>query len=336
MMNATIVLAFLLPQADALERLLPPLRERVAPSVVALEVARTEDPHGKTGGGAVAAHRDFFNRPAGPCSGVIYEPDGFILTSYFNVSGKLRERGLKVTLADGTVHEAKLLGHDEGRDIALLKIEADGLPVLPKADLSKVAQGTFVAIVGRAPDKEHPTIGCGIVSAVNRMRNTAVQTDASMNYGNSGGALVTLRGELVGVGAHIAPRARWGQSSGVGFACKVTEIDGVLERLKKGEKIAAPKMPFLGIRPGEGNPDVEGVEVSLVVPGAPAEKAGIKGGDVIVALDGAKVTDFESLRTLLAAKKIGDEVTVRVMRKGEDGKYAAREFKVKLGERSGP
>ncbi len=318
--------------APALSRLLVKLRERVGKSVVAIEVDRDSDPDGQGGAGRVAAHRDFFNRPKGPCSGVVYEADGFILTSYFNISGGIRKNGLRVTLHDGRVLPAELLGFDERRDIALLRVEAAGLPVLPRADLKGLGQGALVAVVGRAPDKEIPTVNLGIVSAMNRMNNAAVQTDAEMNYGNSGGALVTLAGELVGVGCNVKPRNVWGQSGGIGFACKVTEIDSLLDRLKKKERITAENRPYLGIDVGEGDPNVEGVQVAEVRQGSPAEKAGIKKDDVIVELGGKKVTDPESLRGLIADRKIGDEVSMKAKRPKDAGKkaYDDKEFKVKL------
>ncbi len=315
--------------SEALARVLQRLRDRVAPSVVAIEVDRSSDPEGTGVRGAVAAHRDYYNRPVGPASGVIYEPNGFILTSGFNVSGTIRPGGLRVTLYDGRVLAAELLGSDERRDIALLKIDAQGLPALPKANFEEVKQGTFVAVVGRSPEKEAPTINLGIVSALNRMNGTAVQTDAEMNYGNTGGALVTLRGELVGVGGHVRPRTHWGQSGGIGFACKVAEIDRILDRLKRGEKIEAEKVPFLGISIGEGDPDAEGLQVGGVEPGTPAEKAGLKEGDVIVELDGAAVTDFESFRDALHSKKIGQEVTLRVRRPKERARKEYEELRLK-------
>jgi len=298
----------------AFARVLERLRERVARSVVAIEVERSSDPEGTGAEGAVAAHRDYYNRPRGPVSGVVYGADGFILTSLFNVSGTIRRDGLKVTLPDGSVHPAELLGSDEGRDIALLKIEAKGLPTLPKADLREVGQGTFVAVVGRSPHKGIPTLNVGIVSALNRMRGSAVQTDAEMNYGNSGGAVVTLRGELVGVGCNVKPRTHWGQSGGIGFACKTSEIDRVLDRLKRKEKIEAEKLPFLGIGIGAGDPDAPGLQVGTVLPGSPGAKAGFKEGDVIVEFDGTKVVDFEDFRGALHSRKIGQEVTIRIRR----------------------
>jgi serine protease Do len=329
-----LVLAACVAQGDdsseALARVLHQLREGVSRSVVAIEADRESDPEGAGGAGAVAAHRDFLNRPKGPCSGVIYEADGHIVTSYFNVSGVIRKEGLQVTLGDGRELPARLLGFDQRRDIALLKVEAEGLPTLPKADLGALAQGAFVALVGRAPDRRSPTLNLGIVSAMSRMAKAAVQTDAEMNYGNTGGALVTLRGELVGVGCNIKPRTNWGQSSGVGFACKVTEIDRLLDRLKKGEKMTAENRPYLGIVPGEGDPEVAGVQVAEVRGGGAAEKAGVKANDVIVEFDGKKVADSESLRELLYEKKIGDEVALKVKRKNDKKEYEDKDLNVKL------
>ncbi len=353
-MTLALVLALLAPQlapsevrqdrvegedpSAALARTLRKLRDQAGKAVVAIEVERESDPEGLTSRGSRAEHEDYYNRPKGPCSGVIYEADGFILTSYFNVSGGLRKDGLRVTLWDGKVLPAELLGFDEQRDIALLKVAGKGLPVLPKADLAAIGQGAFVAIVGRSPDREIPTINLGIVSAMNRMRNAAVQTDAEMNYGNAGGALVTLRGELVGVGCNVKPKNVWGQSGGIGFACKAAEIDKLLPRLKNREKIEAEKLPFLGIMPGEGDPNVEGVHLSGVVPGSPAEKAGLKKDDVVVEFEGKKVADFESLRNLILAKKAGDEVTLKVRRPKDEKKsaYEDKELKAKLDARAEP
>jgi len=313
------------PIAAALAR----LRETAAKSVVAIEIERDSDPDGHTGSGAVSQHRDYYNRPKGPTSGVIWEADGYILTSRFNITGGIRKNGLKVTLWDGRKVVGELLGWDEERDIALLKIEEKELPVLPRADYAKLKQGTLLALIGRSPDPGHPTVNLGILSAMNRMNRKSVQTDAEMNYGNAGGALLTLKGELVGVACNIKPDTVWGQSGGVGFACKIAEIEGLLERLKKGEKIEAPKQPYLGIRPGEGNPDIEGIQIADVMKDSPAEKAGIKKEDVLVELAGVKITDSESLKEALEAHKIGDEVTLKVMRKEKQG-WQEKALKLKL------
>jgi len=331
----TLLLALLLTLGDdPMAPLLAKLRETAAKSVVAIDVEREADPDGITGGGAVSQHRDYYNRPKGPTSGVIYE-DGFVLTSRFNVSGTIRKNGLKVTLWDGRQVPGEFIGSDEQRDIGLVRIDVKGLPVLPRADASAIGQGTFVALLGRSPDRSHATVNVGILSATSRMNKTAVQTDAEMNYGNVGGPLVTLKGELVGVACNIKPDTVWGQSGGVGFACKTAEIDKLLERMKKGEHIPAEKRPFLGIRAGEGNPDVEGIQIVDVMKDSPAEKAGIKKEDVLVELAGMKITDSESLKEALEPRKIGEEVELKVMRKAKEG-WQEKKFKLKLEGKAEP
>jgi S1-C subfamily serine protease len=318
--------------ASALEA----LRERVAKSVVAIEVDRSDDPEGRLGRGSLAVQSDYYNRPKGPCSGVVWDAEGHVLTSAFNVSPTIKKGGLRVVLPDGRRVEAALLGSDEEKDVALLKVPAAGLATLPRADFAKLGQGAFVALVGRSPDPEHPTLNLGVLSALQRMRGTAVQSDAETNYGNAGGALVTLRGELIGVACQVKPDAVWGQSGGVGFACTVASIESVLERLKKGERIEAPKRPDPGFHPGEGDPDVEGVQVGPVRPMSEAEKAGLKTGDVITEFDGKKLTDFESLREILDEKKIGDVVDLKVARKKPKGGFDERTLKLKLEGRAQP
>ncbi|HLY08089.1 MAG TPA: trypsin-like peptidase domain-containing protein [Planctomycetota bacterium] len=314
---------------DPFAATLAKLRQTAGTSVVAIEVERDSDPDGITGSGAVSQHRDYYNRPKGPTSGVIYEAGGYILTSRFNVSGGIKKNGLKVILWDGRQVPGDLLGTDEQRDIALVKIAEENLPVLPRADFGKLRQGTLVALLGRSPDPAQTTVNFGILSAMSRMSKTAVQTDAEMNYGNAGGALVTLQGELIGVACNIKPDTVWGQSGGVGFACKTAEIDALMERLKKGERIEAPKQPFLGIRPGEGNPDIEGIQIAEVMKESPAEKAGLKKEDVLVELEGVKITDFESLKEALEPHKIGEDVRLKVMRKAKEG-WQEKAFTLKL------
>lgn len=332
----TLLLALLLAVGDdPLAPVLAKLRESAGRSVVAIDVERDADPDGITGSGAVAQHRDYYNRPKGPTSGVIYEADGIILTSRFNVSGTLRKNGIKVTLWDGRQLAGELLGSDEQRDIAVVKVDARELPALAKAGPEAAPQGTLVALVGRSPDRGQPTINFGILSATSRMNRTAVQTDAEMNYGNAGGALITLKGELIGVACNIKPDTVWGQSGGVGFACKVAEIDALLPRMRKGEHIAAEKRPFLGIRAGEGNPDVEGIQVADVMKDSPAEKAGIKKEDVLVELGGVKITDSESLKEAMEPRKIGEEIELKVMRKAKEG-WQEKTFKLKLEGRAEP
>jgi len=327
-----------LAQADAspeaVARVMADLRARVGRSVVALSVDRTADPEGGLGRGPTAKFADYYNRPKGPVSAVVWDADGHVVTSAFNVSGEIR--ALRATLADGREVAATLLGTDEERDVALVKLEASGLPVLPRAEYASLGQGMFVALVGRSPDPSAPTVNLGVLSALDRMRRTAVQTDAEMNYGNAGGALVTLRGELIGVACQVKPDAVWGQSGGVGFACKASEIEAVLPRLKAGERIPARKEPDAGFMPGPGDVDIEGLQVGLVRPGSAAEKAGLEPGDVVVEADGRPVVDTESFKEILEGRKIGDEIQLKVVRRGKDGKRSERTVKLALEGRAQP
>lgn len=317
-----ILLIALLSQdttAEAVAKTLAGLREKAGRCVVALEMERLEDPEGKMARGSLAAHTDYYNRPKGPTSGVIYSADGYILTSAWNVSGTLKKGTLRATLWDGRELPATLLGVDERIDVALLKVEAAELPTLAKADPAKLGQGAFLALVGRSPDKGAATINFGILSAMDRHRKISVQTDAEVNYGNCGGALVTLRGELVGIAHHVRPDAVWGQSGGVGFACKLAEIDAVLERLKKGERIAAEKRPWAGFQPGDGDPEFAGIEIAMVMPESPAQKAGLKPGDIITHAGGVDVPDMVAFQEVLDGKKIGDVLELKVKRREKKG-----------------
>jgi serine protease Do len=309
------------------------LRVRVAKSVVSIEVARDEDPegHGGDNGAPSRTHVDYYNRPEGPCTGTIWSADGYIITSAFNVSGEVKR--IKVRAPDGKTYEAKKVGYDRRRDIALLKIDAKDLSVLPRAKIEDVRQGDFVAVVGRSPDPDVPTINAGIISATDRMKSTAMQTDAELNYGNVGGPLVNLRGELIGVTCHIKPAAVWGQSGGVGFACKQTEIEKEMSELLAGGPGEGGGEAFLGIMTAEGAKGIEGVQVAQVMEGGPAAQAGVQEGDVIIELAGQKVTTLAELKKVLATKKPGEEVSLKVRRKDPATEAVeTKELKVKLGE----
>jgi putative serine protease PepD len=311
-------------------RVLQKVREKVAKSVVAIEVVRDKDPDGRGGSGPSSTHQNYFNRPEGPCTGTIWSEDGYIVTSWFNVSGEVRR--VTVRTHDGKTYEAKRLGYDATRDIALLKIEAKDLPVLPKSKLDEAKQGDFVAIVGRAPDPDVPTLNHGILSAVNRMKDVCVQTDAELNYGNVGGPLVTVRGEIVGITCQVKPRTNWGQSGGVGFACKHTEIDKALPSLKQNRSVERGKEPWLGITPAEGAEGVEGVVIAQVAAEGPGEEGGLQEADVITEIEGKRVKTWEELRAVLETKKVGDVVKLKILRKDKAGVAQPKDVKVKLGD----
>lgn len=297
--------------------------EAAAPSVVAIDVDR--DPRSDAEGfnPNQGAAPDYYSRPAGLVSGTIVGADGWILTSYFNVSGDVR--AIKVR-QDGKTWPAKLVGYDKSKDIALLKIEAEGLAVLRTAAMEELKTGSIVFVMGRSPDASRPTVTDGIVSAVHRFKETALQVDAEMNFGSTGGPCLDARGRLVGIASHINPKASWGQSGGVGFVTRIDAIESILEKLKQGEKIEKAKTPWIGILGGDSE-DPPGVRIQEVLGGSPAEAAKLEADDVITEVDGKKVATLAELQQTVQAMKVEQEVTLTIDRKGKEQKV-----KVTLGE----
>jgi serine protease Do len=288
-------------------RLAARICEDVGPSVVSIEVDRDPATDKEGFNANQGAAPDYYRRPAGPVSGTILESDGFILTSYFNVSGDVRK--IDVTLASGRRLRAKLLGVDKGNDLALLKVEATELPIARLAPLEEVKPGQIVFVVGRAPDPTRATVTDGIVSATQRMDRGAIQVDAEMNYGSSGGVVVDVRGRALGIACRINPKVPWGQSGGVGFVARADVVLKALPDLKAGKVIEKPKTPWLGVLTADA-PD--GVRIQEVLSGSPAEQAGLKAGMVITKFDDKEVKTVADLRRLIRAKSVGDEVWVTV------------------------
>lgn len=299
------------------------LKEKVAPVVVSIEVERTADPEGERIYRGNKTLTDYYSRPKAPVTGTIISSDGFIITSYFNLSGTIKMATVKTQ--DGKSYEATLLGADKEEDIALIKIDADGLATLKDGKIEKIEQGDFVALVGKSPNA---TLSTGIISATSRLKNTAFGFDAKVNYGNAGGAVVDLEGNLLGIATHINPQTMWGQSSGVGFATKIDQIKKVLPRLKNKEIIEKTKEPYLGVLPVEGEEETEGVKIAQVAPNSPAQEAGLKPDDIILEIDGVKLNDADQLRKIVTSKKAGDEITLKIESEG-----AKKTVKIKLGER---
>jgi S1-C subfamily serine protease len=305
--------------------------ERAAPAVVALEVERGEPKAAEKKkpmppmmpGGRLRSLLDYNTRPKGPVSGVIVEPDGLVLTSYYNVAGEVRS--ISVTV-DGKAHPGTLVGWSELHDVALVRIDARGLPVLVPAPAGTAVPGRFCVLVGRSPVPSRPTIAWGVVSATRRWEETALQTDAEMNFGTSGGALVDLEGRLLGVASHIRDGTVWGQSSGVGFATKWEKIQEILPRLKAGEKMEQ-RIGYLGVAFDEEAFE-EGARVLRVAPGSPAEKAGLRTGDLIIEFAEKPVQHFEQLIEDLRATPPGTKVKMKV-RRGEE----VREVEAELTNR---
>jgi serine protease Do len=258
-------------------------------------------------------------------SGVIVSPDGYILTNAHVVEGATK---IRVDLPDRRTFVAKLVGSDQPSDLAVLKIDANGLHALPLGDASKVRVGDVVLAVGN-PLGVGQTVTMGIISAKGRATGVSdgsfedfLQTDAPINQGNSGGALVNTRGELIGINSQILSPS--GGSIGIGFAIPSNMAQNVMAQLIKTGKV---RRAMLGVTVQSVNselaqslglPDVRGALVSTVEPNSPAQRAGIERGDVIMRFDGQPVADSNDLRNRVASTLPGTKATVMVVRSGHD------------------
>jgi len=309
--------------------------QKAAAAVVAIKVDREPEAAEKPktprfpglGGrfGMVPPEDVFARRPVAWCSGVVVEPNGTILTTYFNVSGKVKS--VKVMLPDGRELDAKVLGYHGGYDLAALKVEAEGLPTLPRARVDEIKAGNPLIALGRAPDGKGLTVNPGIVSAASRMSGRGLQLDAKLNYGNVGGPVIDLEGRFVAVSCKVDVKysSVYGQNSGVGFAITHDKFSTILADLKAGKNEMEIKRPLLGIV-WKQESTKEGVEIESITPGHAAEKAGIKPRDVIVEFDGKKTVTFDDLRESIMKRTAGDKVKVKVVR-GEE----QMEFECTLG-----
>lgn len=257
-------------------------------------------------------------------SGVIVSSDGYILTNNHVVDGA---KEVKVTLPDGREFTAKVVGRDPKTDVAVVKIDAKNLPTIPMADSQNVKVGDVVLAVGN-PFGVGETVTEGIVSAKNRggmgieHYEDFIQTDAPINPGNSGGALVDIDGRLVGVNTAIMSRS--GGSQGVGFAIPSDLARNVMESLIKYGHVTRG---YLGVMIQDVTPALasefnlkndHGALIGEVEPNGPADKAGLKDGDVIVTYNGEPVTDRNQLQLDVASTKPGSKVPVQIVRNGDE------------------
>jgi serine protease Do len=267
-------------------------------------------------------------------SGVIVSKDGFILTNNHVVSGAQK---LTVILGDKKTYPAKVVGTDPQSDVAVIRIDASGLPVATLGSSADVKVGEWVIAVGNPFALLH-TVTHGIISAKGRssVENSAyedfLQTDAPINPGNSGGALADLDGNVIGINTAIASPS--GGNVGLGFAIPIDMAKSVMEQLIAKGKVSRG---FLGLTPQDIDQDLakalklsstSGVLISEVVPGSPADRGGIKAGDVIIAFNGTKVEDSNQFRRLVAQAGPGSTAAVTVLRDGQ-----TTDLKVTLTER---
>ena len=256
-------------------------------------------------------------------SGVIVSSDGYIITNY-HVVEKADE--IKVTLYDKQDYKGKIIGSDPKTDIALIKISAKDLPAVKWGNSDNLQVGEFVLAFGNPYGFSH-TVTMGIVSAVGRANvgiadyEDLIQTDAAINPGNSGGPLVNIKGELIGINTAIFSRT--GGYQGIGFAIPSNMAESVMKQLVKGGKVTRG---WLGVTIQSITPDLakefglkngKGAVVNDILKGSPAEKAGLKRGDVILEVDGKTVNDAESLRNIVAQREIGSHITIKIIREGK-------------------
>jgi len=264
-------------------------------------------------------------------SGVIVDAkNGYIITNAHVVENAT---DITVQLLDNRSLKAKVVGADPGSDVAVLKVQAGNLVDLPIADSDRAEVGDFVVAIGNPFGLGH-TVTSGIVSALGRSGinpegyEDFIQTDASINPGNSGGALVNLGGQLVGINSAILSRT--GGNIGIGFAIPSNMMKIVMNQLIKYGSV---KRGVLGVNiqtlapeiaQSMGLPDTtQGALVSQVVDGSPAEKAGVKAGDVITAVNGRAVKDAGSLRNSIGLLSIGEKVDLSLMRDGKPRRVTA-------------
>jgi putative serine protease PepD len=259
-------------------------------------------------------------------TGFIYDAKGDIVTNAHVVDGAT---SLKVKFSDGSTYTAKLVGEDASTDVAVVHIGAPASKLVPLAfaDSSTVEVGDGVVAIGN-PYGLDGTVTSGIVSAVNREITSpnetpiagALQTDAAINHGNSGGPLLNLQGEVIGITSQIQSSS--GVNDGIGFAVPSNTVRTIADELISSGKA---EHALLGINPSDAT---NGVKVATVESGSAADSAGIKVGDVITAVDGKSVTATE-LRALIAADQPGDTLTLTIERNG-----STKTIKATLGSRS--
>lgn len=338
------------PQAPVLVKGLPDftqLVEQVGPSVVSIRTTQRVNSGGAEGDEMDEQMREFFRRffgaplppkpegrgqqpkkgneqgeerPRGVGSGFITTADGYVMTNAHVVDGADE---IYVTLTDKREFKAKLVGADKRTDVAVVKIEAKGLPAVQVGDVNRLKVGEWVMAIGTPFGLEN-TVTAGIVSA--KARDTGeevrfIQTDVAVNPGNSGGPLINMRGEVVGINSQILSRS--GGFMGISLSIPIDDAMRVAEQLRSGGKVIRGR---IGVQIEPVSKDVaeslglsksQGAVVRMVEPGGPADKAGVEAGDIITKFDGKVIEKLADLPRFVAATKPGSKSTLEVFRRGE-------------------
>lgn len=316
---------------------------RAMPAVVNVYTAK-EIARGGGGGDDPIAQQFFGESPGAEPqsitrlgSGVIATPDGYVLTNNHVV---MAADAIAVALSDGRRVEARLVGADPETDLAVLKIDLPDLPVMTFGRSETLKVGDVVLAIGN-PFDVGQTVTMGIVSALGRSNlgiNTFenfIQTDAAINEGNSGGALVDSNGHLVGINTAIFSRS--GGSIGIGFAIPTSIVTQVMDQIVKNGRV---RRGYFGIEPVDITPELvdalrlkrkEGVLVRGVQHNGPAAHAGMEPGDIVLSIDGAAVTERHAMLSQIAQLDPGSDATVHVLRDARDV-----ELKIRVGERPTP
>lgn len=281
--------------------------------------------------------REFRSRGLG--SGVVVRPDGYIVTNNHVVQGA---EELSVVMYNGREYDAEIVGEDEFSDLAVIRVDRDDLPSVSFGTADNLRAGQWVLAFGSplSEDLEN-TVTAGIISAVGRvstqtaqinLASELIQTDAAINPGNSGGPLVNLNGEMIGINSAIYTRS--GGYQGIGFAIPVDVVENVTTQLIENGEV---QRGYLGVGFDQVSTTLAraldvprgSAQITQVQPDTPAEEAGLETGDVIVAVDGRELNNFNQLRTIVSNKRPGETISLRIV--NQDGEE--RTVEVELGTR---